>query len=198
MTTRVVQIKCPECKSPITARQVDTVFVCDACGVMHTYSDGKPVRIEHETAAVSREGVDGKVYLPFWKLEVTFNVKRSKVKGGYLYRLGKFLDWDSSGGRMAMMLPAFDIAPGKYKELAESLTLEPPGYAVASWDRSVERLPCTVAAEQTQMMADFLFVTIEAEKPGIMQELDYDLEVKNQKLVYLPYYKSGGRLEPAY
>ncbi|OPY28869.1 MAG: hypothetical protein A4E28_01256 [Methanocella sp. PtaU1.Bin125] len=198
MTTRVVQIKCPECNSPITARQVDMVFVCDACGVMHTYADGKPVRIEYETAAVSREAADGRVYLPFWKLDVAFNVKRSKVKGGYLYKLGKFLDRDSSGGRMAMMLPAFDVAPEKYKELAESLTLEPPAYAVAPWDRAAGRVPCIVAAGQTQMMADFLFVTIEAEKPGIMQELDYDLEVKSQKLVYLPYYKAGGRLEPAY
>lgn len=198
MTTRVVQIKCPECQSPITTRRVDMVFVCDSCGVMHTYSEGKPVRIEHETAAVSGDRGDGKVYLPFWKLEVAFNVKRSKVKGGYLYKLGKFLDSNSSGGRMAMMLPAFDVAPGKYKELAESLTLESPAYAVAPWDRAAERVPCTVGAGQTQMMADFLFVTIEAEKPGIMQELDYDLEVKSQKLVYLPYGKSGDRLEPAY
>jgi hypothetical protein len=41
-------------------------------------------------------------------------------------------------------------------------------------------------------------VTIEAEKPGVMQQLDYDLKVTSRKMLYLPYYKKGNDLRPGY
>jgi hypothetical protein len=50
----------------------------------------------------------------------------------------------------------------------------------------------------TDEMADFLFVTIEAEKPGTLQKLSYDLKVNSKKMVYLPYYKKGNDLVPGY
>ena len=47
-------------------------------------------------------------------------------------------------------------------------------------------------------MADFVVVTIEAEKPGVLQNLDYTLTVHDAKLIYLPFMSTQRGLVPAF
>ena len=39
-------------------------------------------------------------------------------------------------------------------------------------------------------MAHFVVITIEAEKPGTLQDLDYSLQVNDARAVYLPFLTS--------
>jgi hypothetical protein len=178
-------------------KAVDTVYICDNCGTLHA-RDGVVSIVEYTAGAFTKQGDGEKIYLPFWKLGVNFNVRHSKIEGGMISRFAGFLKGDSPAGSIDMMLPAFDTDSRRYKEIAKKLTLEPPTFTPAKLDPSIKRLPCNVNIDMTDNMADFLFVTIEAEKPGVLQNLDYDLKVVSKSLVYLPYYKKGEELVPGY
>lgn len=195
--TKVVPIICPGCKNPMYGKDNDTVFLCSNCGTLHA-RDGKVTVIEYEVGAYTKQMDVDKVYLPFWKLGVDFSIKYQKVEGATVSKFMGFLKGDSNAGRMDMFLPAFGLEPMRYKDMAEKLTFGQPKYAPERMDPSIKREPCAVGIDMTDEMADFLFVTIEAEKPGTMQQLDYDLKVTSKKLVYLPYYKKGNDLVPGY
>ncbi|BAI62805.1 conserved hypothetical protein [Methanocella paludicola SANAE] len=195
--TKIMPIVCPGCKNPMYGKDHDTVFLCQGCGTLHA-RDGKVTIIEYEAGAFAKPPEGEKVYLPFWKLGTDFRINSQRVEGGTISRFAGFLSGNSNAGHMDMFLPAFETETSRYKELAEKLTLTPPKYSPDRLDPTVKREPCTVEAEMADGMADFLFVTIEAEKPGTLQQLDYGLQVTSRKLVYLPYYKKGNDLVPGY
>lgn len=193
--TKVVPIICPGCGNPMYTKDHDSVYLCQ-CGTLHS-RNGKASILEYEVGAFKPE--DGeKVYLPFWKLGVDFGVKYEKVEGGMVSKFAGFLKGDSNVGHVDMLLPAFDTGADRYKEMAKILTLSPPAYQKDRFDPNVRREPCSITIDMTDEMADFLFVTIEAEKPGVMQQLDYDLKVTSKKMLYLPYYKKGNDFRPGY
>jgi hypothetical protein len=53
-----------------------------------------------------------------------------------------------------------------------------------------------VGEEAARKLADFLILTFEAEKPGVMQNIQYQVEVQHTKLVYLPFYQDGPNWQP--
>lgn len=194
--TKLSPIKCPGCNNPVYSKAIDSVIICPQCGTLQA-RNGTVSIVEYEAGAFTR-ALDGeKVYLPFWKLGVAYNVKSETVKGGLLGKLAGTTGKPGEGG-IDMMLPAFDLEPLKFKEIAKGLTLQNPAYAAAPLDPAVKRETCKVTVDMTDEMADFLFVTIEAEKPGVLQDLSYDLKVNTRKLVYLPFYKKGNDMVPGY
>ncbi len=60
-----------------------------------------------------------------------------------------------------------------------------------------ERLGTNITKDEAADVADFVIVTMEAEKPGVLQSLTYDLKVNDIKLIYLPYSFAPG-LVPAW
>jgi hypothetical protein len=194
--TKLVPITCPGCKNPVYSKDIDSVIICPRCGTLQA-RDGTVSIVEYEAGAFAKAGDGEKVYMPFWRLGATFNIKQEVVKGGLLGKLAGTAGKAGEGG-IDMMLPAFDLEPLKFKELAKGLTMQSPKYAAAPLEPAVRLEPCKVTIDMTDEMADFLFVTIEAEKPGTLQNLVYDLKVASKKLVYLPYYKKGNDLVPGY
>lgn len=193
--TKVVPIKCPGCGNPMYSKDNDEVFLCK-CGTLHA-RNGQVSIIEYEVGAF-KPGDGEKVYLPFWKLGVDFAIKYQKVEGAMVSKFVGFLKGDSNAGRVDMLLPAFEASADRFKEMAKSLTLSPPRYMPDRFDPNVRREPCVIDVDMTDEMADFLFVTIEAEKPGVMQQLDYDMKVTSKKMLFLPYYRKGNSLVPGY
>jgi hypothetical protein len=78
-----------------------------------------------------------------------------------------------------------------------SLTYEPPRYRPRTDFGGRQRLGTSITKEEAAELADFVIVTIEAEKPGVLQSLTYDLKVNDTKLIYLPYSSTPG-LVPAW
>ncbi|WP_174589662.1 hypothetical protein [Methanocella conradii] len=195
--TKLVPVTCPKCKNPVYSKDVDNVILCPTCGAMQS-RDGKVDLIDYEAGAFTRPGDGEKVYLPFWKLEVSYSIMREDVKGGMISMVAHALGGNANNGVIPMMLPAFELEPLRFKELAKSLTLNAPKLTPAPLEPGVRREPCTVTLDMTDEMADFLFVTIEAEEPGVLQSLSYELKVLARKMVYLPYYRKGNELVPGY
>ncbi len=192
--TKLVPITCPGCNSPVYGKDIDSVVLCPRCGAMQA-RDGTVSVVEYEAGAFTRAGAGEKVYLPFWKLATSYRVTSEKVEGAFLQKLAGTI---GGSGNLNMMLPAFDLEPLKFKDLAKGLTLQNPKYSAGPLEPNVRREPCKVTIDTTDEMAHFLFVTIEAEKAGTLQKLAYDLYVNSKKLVYLPYYRKNNELLPGF
>ncbi len=91
-------------------------------------------------------------------------------------------------GRFVMYLPAFTLDPVTFREIALNMTRNPPAVRREKLDPKVGRLPCVVKLGMAEKMANFLFVAGIADRPGVLQKLDYRLTVISERLIYLTGY----------
>ena len=64
---KVVQVKCPSCNSPIYMKQVDRMFYCDKCNIMHVRNGGIE-KVDFEIAEFNQTASGERVYMPFWRV----------------------------------------------------------------------------------------------------------------------------------
>jgi hypothetical protein len=81
-------------------------------------------------------------------------------------------------------VPAFS-APGQtLQEWGVRLTLEQPRYEPAEVG---ELEGCVYTEEEAGRLAELIFLSIEARKPDVLQEIDYSLELTSPRLVVIPF-----------
>lgn len=199
--TKIVHIYCPKCNTPMFSKDVDNVFLCDNCGTLHVRDGGKVEVIGYEYGAFAHSEVQGdRIYLPFWVVDVQFDIHDIDIQGGGLGNLfgGLLGGGQQKTGSLTMYMPAYDMDPGHFKEVSMYHTGNPPRYTPSKPEPGVPRAKTTLTSDLLPQMADFIFVTGIAEKPGILQRLNYALNVTGKRLIYLPHYKKGERYEPGY
>ncbi|WP_019176866.1 hypothetical protein [Methanomassiliicoccus luminyensis] len=191
---KVAQVKCPQCSEPIYMKQKDEMFYCKNCGTIHNRDVHGIHRVPYEIAD-ARAPANGKLYyMPFWRLYCNISIRSRNVQGGALYKLAAAFTGGDKGGRVPIYVPASDLDVSTFRQWAVQLTTDPPRYNTRTDFAEVERVPATVLQEDALELADFVVVTLEAEKPGTLQYLDYELKVLESKLVYLPFAHGGGGL----
>jgi len=184
---KVAQVKCPQCGQPIYQKQKDEMLHCQNCGVMH-YRDLHGVhRVAYEIADSAANAEGQRYYMPFWRMYCVLNIRHRAVEGGYLHKLSSMVKGGDNGGGLFIFVPASDVDTATFRHWSVNLTTSNPRYSVRSDFNNTERLATTINQEEAVEMADFVAVTLEAEKPGVMQQLDYDFKVQEAKLVYLPF-----------
>lgn len=184
---KVSQVKCPQCGQAIYQKEKDAMFHCASCGTIH-YRDLHGVhRVPYEIAASPTNVAGQGYYMPFWRLRCYFNIRSQKVEGGFLHKLSNMVRGEGNGGLLYIFVPASDVDTATFRHWAVELTTSNPRYGVRQDFNGLQRLATTVFQEEAIEMADFVAVTLEAEKPGTLQYLDYDLKVEEAKLVYLPF-----------
>jgi endogenous inhibitor of DNA gyrase (YacG/DUF329 family) len=193
---RVVQVKCPACNTPIYSKERDRLFYCDKCNTLHVRNGGAE-RVEYEVAEFNASAQGDKVYMPFWRMYSSFTIHSKSVEGGQLSRLALWLKGGGNSGSLFIYLPATDMDPNSLKYWSTTLTANPPRYATRLNFGGVRRLSASMTMEEAKSLADFVVVTMEAEKPGVLQKLDYSLTVNDAKVVYLPFVYSKGGMVPA-
>jgi len=195
---KVTQVKCPQCDLPIYMRQKDDFFYCSSCGTIHVRGIHGVERIPYEIANF-RPGtpLDDCHYIPFWRLQCDFQIKSRSVEGGYLHKLSNALKGGDDGGQLRIFVPASDLDIAVFRYWSVNLTVNNPRYSVRDDFADVQRMPATTGREEAIELADFIAVTLEAEKPGTLQYLDYDLEVQEAKVIYLPFISSPSGLHLA-
>jgi hypothetical protein len=192
---KVVQIKCPRCQQPINSKVKDLAFYCSHCRTMHVRDGGVNV-IDFDIAEFNPGAPQDRVYMPFWRLFTNFNINQSKSAGGAIYKLGKFLGGGSNSGNVFIYIPAWETNVSEFKHWAIGLTEAQPMYSLRNDFNNIERTPTVVTREEATQMADFVIVTMEAEKPGTLQYLDYSLNVQDTRLVYMPYVRGQNGFAP--
>lgn len=185
---KVVQVKCPQCSQPIYMKQKDEFFHCSNCGTIHIRDIHGVERIPYEIAEF-RPGVppQGRHYMPFWRLMCHLQIRSKDVQGGYFHKLASMVRGDGNGGIIWIFVPASELDIGNFRYWSVQLTTNNPHYAVRNDFGNVERIPASINREEAIELADFVAVTLEAEKPGTLQYLDYSLQVQEAKVVYLPF-----------
>lgn len=181
---RITEVKCPDCGYPIFSRDTDLIVLCDRCGALHNREHPAYV-VSYEMGELEWPGTDGKAYLPFWCLDVAFHITKVENKYDRLTLYGLLVSGVEKEGRIKMFVPAFTLDPLLFREMAVHLTNHPPAVRPEKLDPKVRRLPCIVKSGTAEKMANFLFITDVADKPGVLQDLDYRLTVISDRLVYL-------------
>jgi len=194
---RVVQVKCPSCNTAITMKEKDRLFYCDKCNVMHIRDTGVPEKIDYEIAEFNQSAQGERVYVPFWRLYTTFIVRSKNVEGGTIFKMTQWLKGGSDSGNMFIYIPASELDAANFKRLSTMFTGAGPRYPTRLNFAGVKRIPATMPKQEAAKLADFVVVTMEAEQPGVLQRLDYSLTVNDTKLVYLPFTRTAGGLQPA-
>lgn len=194
---KVVQIKCPRCNQPIYSKVKDLAFYCPHCRTMHVRDGGTNI-IDFDIADFAMNAPQDRVYMPFWRLFTTFSINRSQVAGGTFHKLGRLLKGTANGGNLFIYVPAWQTDVEEFRRWAMGMTESQPMYSLRMDFNNVERAPTAVSREEAMKMADFIIVTMEAEKPGTLQYLDYSLQVHDARLIYLPYVRGQGGIAPGF
>jgi hypothetical protein len=193
----VTQVKCPSCNSPIYMKQKDRMFYCDKCNVMHTRDEGVE-KVDFEVGEFSPSAPQGeKVFVPFWRVYATFQIRSKQVEGGTIFKLTSWLKGGNDSGNMFIYVPACALDPGSFKMMASQMTTRNPRYATRLNFGGMPRIPVAMSKKEAAELADFVVVTMEAEQPGVLQQLDYSLTVNDTKIIYLPYIRTASGLMPA-
>jgi len=187
-------IMCPSCHLPLEGKVADRVYLCD-CGVMHTRDDEGERQVEYTIAKVADPSSppSAVIYIPFWRLDSDVAIHYTQSTGGFFNKLfGK--DW--KGGRVSIYIPAVDWAPDTFKQWASTLTSHPPTIRPAEDFGPYEREPVVIDEVEAKQLADFLILTFEAEKPGVLQQISYEVKVFNMALLYVPFGRGGRSFQP--
>ncbi len=190
---KVVQVKCPQCNTPIQMKQKDHLFYCSTCGTLHTRDEGVE-RLDYEIAEIKTSSSAARYYQPFWRLYCDFIVNSREVKGGTMFKIASLIKGSSDGGSLFIFVPASEMDINSFRHWAVQLTTKPPMYATRKDFGGVERIPASVSRKEAEEMADFVAVTLEAEQPGTLQKLDYTLKVNASKVIYLPFVQASNGL----
>ena len=194
---QVIQVKCPKCGNPIYSKQKDIVFYCTNCNTMHIRNGGVQV-LDIEIGDFNKNALQDRVYVPFWRMYSTVVINNVRSEGGGFHKLSNWLRGEGNSGNLFIWVPASEMEIDRFKGMAVDFTLNPPPYSTRMDFGMVPRLPTVVKQAEAMEMADFVVVTIEAEKPGVLQDLDYTLTVHDAKLVYLPFVSTQRGLIPAF
>jgi Zn-finger nucleic acid-binding protein len=193
---KVIQVKCPQCNSPIQMKQKDRVFFCTQCSTMHV-RDGGIEKLDYEIAEFNPNTQGERTYMPFWRIYATFIVRSKNVEGGTFFKLASMLKGGSDSGNVFIYVPAADLDTANFRRIAVQFTSNPPRYPTRLNFGNVSRLPAVISKQEAAELADFVVITMEAEQPGVLQRLDYTLTVNDTKLVYLPFVRAAQGLMPA-
>ncbi len=196
---RVVAVKCPKCGTPKTTKRKEEnlLFHCRSCGTIHTREPEERV-VEYQVAPFGRRLRGAPYYMPVWRLKTWVHVRHQRVEGGFLHKLGNlFSGPDPNQGYLDVYVPAPDLDPGTFRHWAKTFTSHPPRFAPARDFGNVPRLPAVVTEGEARNLADFMILTFEAEKPGVLQTIDYTTRVDAASVVFVPFYWDQGRYQVA-
>jgi endogenous inhibitor of DNA gyrase (YacG/DUF329 family) len=195
---KVTQVKCPKCELPLYMETQDEFFYCSHCGTIHTRNGPKVERIPYEIADFRPDAqTDNRVYVPFWRLHTDFRIKSRDVKGGFFNKIGQALKGGDKGASIYIYVPASQMETAAFRYWSVNLTINNPRYSARTDFAGTPRMPATTTRDEAIELADFVAVTLEAEKPGTLQYLDYTLTVNEAKVVYLPFMSSRSGLHLA-
>ncbi len=182
MTTSVelVLLKCPQCSTPVPAAEDEVAWVCATCGLgLRLTDEGLAPLTVHWSAR--RAGKP--TWLPFWILSGSVNFAVRESYGGQAKANPLW------AGPCRFYVPAFLANLHEIETLGSELTraqlpLE-PGPPAGLLQH------CTLLPEDAHRAAEFIVMTIEADRGDKVRNMSFTLKVGEPELWMLPF--EGGR-----
>jgi len=167
---------CVHCQAPIPAQPEEVAWVCQQCGQAQLLSDEKGLQpLEVRFAADIPQGAKGK---PFWVAEGSVSLQRQTYRGDQTREMETF--WQRSH---RFFVPAYTMPFDQSVELGVRLLRQPPTLQPGS---PSSFLPVTVLPEDMQSLAEFIVLSIEAERKDDLRELRFKLDLQPAELWVLP------------
>lgn len=188
---RLITVRCPKCSQvviPPKGRENDEINVCSYCHIAFIIRDGKPIELNREIGKFEVSSEGQKVYLPFW-------IVRSNIKILREVNLKMFGSRDRRmEGTYDLYVLATEHSLDYVKKLSQTMTLYGPKISRVNEFETERIYPVKLTAEDAKKVAEFLFITYEGEKPGILQQLEYVFKVEGVRIFYAPFYEKENKL----
>ncbi|HJJ91389.1 MAG TPA: hypothetical protein O0Y15_01055, partial [Methanocorpusculum sp.] len=79
-------LKCSACGAPLKSKERDLMLICEHCGSLSLFADGKTSPVEFAIVKPTVEEKDQLWYVPFWVVNADVIVHREKISGGGISR----------------------------------------------------------------------------------------------------------------
>jgi len=183
-------LKCNNCGSGLTVEVNDFITYCVSCGSGFDFEDGemKSIEINFASAAIAGEGEV--IYKPFWYLKTYVRILERKTSG-ILFGRNTNSECD-----LTFYIPAFYCELNSFKNISRAFTVKNP---VASPQKYNAKLTgFAYGKEDAKKFAEFMLISLEAEKSDMMQEFRYEIDYKSTEILGIPCHKqSDGSLRDA-
>jgi hypothetical protein len=180
-------VHCKSCGSGLVVEVNDNITYCSSCGNGFEIIGGELIPIEINFAAPALRGEGEMIYKPFWLMKSNVNIVERKA-GGKLLRSLFGDSHNSSSGDLTFYIPAFHCSLDTIKNLATQFTMKHP---VASPQKyNVKLLGFAYTKEDAKKFAEFILISLEAERGDIMKNFNYELKFNTMEILGVPFYKT--------
>lgn len=181
-------VKCKKCDSGLMVEVNDNIVYCSSCGSGFEIINGELVPIEINFASAAIRGEGEMIYKPFWLLKAHLNIAERKASGNFLKNIFGGSN-DNTSGNITFYIPAFYCSIEAMKNLATQFTIRNP---VASPQKyNTKLVGFAYGKEDAKKLAEFILISMEAEKSDTMKSFNYDMKFDNMEILGIPFYKTG-------
>lgn len=191
---KLIPVKCKSCDSGLTVEMNDNIVYCASCGngweIVN--DDLQPIEIGFAKPLVQGQGE--LVYKGFWIVNAYVKIHSRDSSGGWISSL--FGGANKTEGDVKFYVPAFWMQIESAKQIGVAFTTK---NAVPSPEKyNVKLTGFNYTKDDAKKIAEFIFLSIEAEKSDTVRNINYDLDVKSYGVLGVPFYKQpNGRLKDA-
>lgn len=172
----LVPLTCARCSTPLPAAPDETAWVCATCGagwVLDEQHGLAPLAFHYSSQVPPN--TQGR---PFWVVEGRLDLERATYAGNKEKDAQRF--WSQP---QRFFIPAYDCPLETLLELGNRLLLQPPPLQDGP---KAAFAPVTLAPGDVQSMADFIAMTVEAERADKLKEVRFKLNLSAPVLWILP------------
>lgn len=173
----LVPMMCVQCKSPIPAKVDEVVWVCETCGQgMILNAEKGLTALEIHTAAGIPQNGTGR---PFWVASGRVSLRRATFSGDNTRDMEAF--WAQP---RQFVIPAYQLGLEEITKMGVDLVRQPPALTPAA--SPVPFQPVVLMPGDVRPLAEFVILSIEAERRDALKELAFNLELESPQLWILP------------
>lgn len=181
-------VKCKKCGSGLLVEVNDNIVYCSSCGSGFEISRGEMIPIEINFAAAELRSEGEMIYKPFWLLRTHINISERKASGNFLKNIFGGSN-DNTSGDITFYIPAFYCSVEAMKNLATQFTLRNPVPSPQKYNTKLTGF--AFGKEDAKKLAEFILISLEAEKSDTMKSFKYDLRFDSMEILGIPFYKTG-------
>ena len=177
----LIPLTCPACHAGLDAEADEVVFVCPQCRASWRLDNvpGTPARLLALTIRYAPE-LRGNTGRPFWTAGGQVQVGHRDIHGFGSQEGASAQTWAVP---RRFFIPAFKCDLNSTLDLGRRLLQDPPRQPAGS---PGPFLPVVVSAHDLQGLAEFVIVSIEAERGDNLKTLRYALELGEPELWVMP------------
>jgi hypothetical protein len=174
---RLIPLVCPKCQTPVPAQPDEVAWVCEQCAQGMLLSDEKGVEtLEIFFSASIPQNGTGR---PFWVTQGSVTaISRQTYRGGNDREMNEF--WSAPH---LFYIPAYAVKIDDLLAEGSKLLRNPVGMNRGGVTRFQ---PVVLAPDGIKAVAEFIVMSLEADRADKLKELKFDLKLARAQLWVLP------------